>query len=67
MNWFTQFFKRRRIFSDLSEEIQQHLTEKTEALMDQGMSRDEAEQAARREFGNPTRVEERSRQAWIAT
>lgn len=65
MNWVTQFFKRRRIFSDLSEEIQQHLTEKTEALMDEGMSRDDAEQAARREFGNLTRVEELSRQAWI--
>jgi uncharacterized protein YoaH (UPF0181 family) len=65
MNWFTQFFKRRRIFSDLSEEIQQHLAEKTEALMDEGMSRDDAEQAARREFGNVTRIEERSRQAWI--
>src|SRR5260370_7907296 len=65
MNWITQFFKRRRIFSDLSEEIQQHLTEKTEALMDEGMSRDDAEQAARREFGNLTRVEELSRQAWI--
>jgi predicted permease len=65
MNWFTQLFKRRRIFSDLSEEIQQHLAEKTEALMDQGMSRDDAEQAARREFGNVTRVEERSREAWI--
>ena len=65
MNWFTQFFKRRRIFSNLSEEIQQHLAEKTEALMDEGMSRDDAEQAARREFGNVTRVEERSRQAWI--
>src|SRR6202042_3238168 len=65
MNWFTQVFKRRRIFSNLSEEIQQHLAEKTEALMDEGMSRDDAEQAARREFGNVTRVEERSRQAWI--
>ena len=48
MNWFTQFFKRRRIFSDLSEEIQQHLAEKTEALIDEGMSRGDAEQAARR-------------------
>ena len=65
MNWFTQFFKRRRIFSDLSEEIQQHLSEKTEALMDEGMSRGDAELAARREFGNVTRVEERSRQTWI--
>jgi predicted permease len=65
MNWFAQLSKRRRLFSDLSEEIQQHLTEKIEALMADGMSREDAEYTARREFGNITRVEERSRQAWI--
>ena len=65
MNWFAQLFNRRRIFSDLSEEIQQHLTEKMEALMAEGMSREEADHAAKREFGNVTRVEERSRQTWI--
>ena len=64
MNWFVQF-KRRRIFSDLSEEIQQHLIEKMEALMAEGMSREEANHAAKREFGNVTHIEERSRQAWI--
>ena len=65
MNWFAQLFNRPRIFSDLSEEIQQHLTEKMEALMAEGMSREEADHAAKREFGNVTRVEERSRQTWI--
>jgi predicted permease len=60
-----QLFTRRRIYRDLSEEIQQHLEEKTEALMAQGMSRDEAEHAARREFGNVTRMEERGREAWM--
>jgi putative ABC transport system permease protein len=64
MNWFRQLFTRRRIFSDLSEEIQQHLLEKTEALMAQGMSRREAEHAAQREFGNVTGIEERCRETW---
>src|SRR5580658_2798277 len=65
MNWLKHLFTRRRIYSDLSEEIRQHLREKTEALMAQGMSRAEAEQSARREFGNVTGIEERSREAWM--
>jgi predicted permease len=65
MNWFKQLFIRRRIYSDLSEEIRQHLLEKTEALMAEGMSLAEAERSARREFGNVTGIEERSREAWM--
>lgn len=65
MNWFRQLLTRRRMYSDLSEEIQQHLIEKTETLMGEGMSRKEAEYSAKREFGNVTRVEERSREAWM--
>jgi len=47
MNWLRQIFLRRRIFDDLSEEIKQHLEEKTEALMAEGMSRREAAASAR--------------------
>src|SRR5580658_6453522 len=65
MNWLKHLFTRRRIYSDLSEEIRQHLREKTEALMAQGMGRAEAEHSARREFGNVTGIEERSREAWM--
>src|SRR5580692_2119950 len=65
MNWLKHLFSRRRVYSDLSEEIQQHLREKTEALMAQGMSRAEAEHSARREFGNITGIEESSREAWM--
>jgi predicted permease len=64
MNWLKQLFTRRRIYSDLSEEIQQHVVEKTEALVAEGMSRAEAEKHARRAFGNVTAIEERSREAW---
>jgi len=65
MSWFRRLFLRRRIYSDLSEEIQQHLTEKMEALMAEGMSRDQAEYAAKRAFGNVTRIEESARKAWM--
>ena len=65
MNWFRQLFMRNRIYSDLSEEIEQHLTEKMEALMASGMSRPQAEQAAWREFGNVTRVNECGREIWM--
>src|SRR5271170_536948 len=65
MKWFKEIVTRRRIFNDLSEEIEQHLAEKTESLMAAGMSREDAERAARREFGNVTRIEERGREAWM--
>ena len=65
MPWFSRLFLRRRIYSDLSEEIQQHLSEKIEALMSEGMSRDEAEHAAKRAFGNVTRIEESGRETWV--
>jgi predicted permease len=65
MNWFRQLFTRNRIYSDLSEEIDQHLAEKVDSLMASGMSRPQAEQAARREFGNVTRINEQGREIWM--
>src|SRR5580698_5111775 len=65
MTWLKRLVTRRRIFSDLSEEIQQHLVEKADALMTDGMNREQAERAAKREFGNVTRIEERGREAWM--
>ena len=62
MNWLRQLSARQQIYSDLSEEIQQHLAEKVDALMTDGMGRKEAEYAARREFGNVTRIEESGRE-----
>ncbi|HVW76830.1 MAG TPA: ABC transporter permease [Alloacidobacterium sp.] len=55
---------RRRIYKDLSEEIRQHLEEKIDMLMADGMSREDAEHHARREFGNVALLEERGREAW---
>ena len=65
MGWFRQLFTRSKIYDDLHEEIEQHLAEQVESLMAEGMIRREAEQAARRTFGNVTRIEERGREAWI--
>ncbi|MGB6233547.1 MAG: permease prefix domain 1-containing protein, partial [Candidatus Acidiferrales bacterium] len=64
MNWFSKLFSRRRLYSDLSAEMREHLREKIDALVASGMSRQEAARTARREFGNATLLEERSREVW---
>lgn len=64
MQWLTQLFTRRRRFEELSESIREHLEEKIADLMENGMPQAEAERSARREFGNPTLIEERSREIW---
>jgi predicted permease len=64
MKWLKQLFSRRRIYGDLSEEIEEHLAEKIEELVANGVSRREAEAAARREFGNVTLVEQDGRAVW---
>jgi predicted permease len=64
MMWLMQLFSRRRLYGDLSDEIREHLEEKTEELVADGMPRKEAEAAARREFGNVTLAEEDSREVW---
>ena len=64
MNWLTQLFARRRLYRDLSEEIQAYLEEKVEELVADGMSREKAMQSARREFGNVGLIEETSREVW---
>jgi len=64
MTWLNQLFSRRRLYDDLSEEIQQHLEEKIEELVAEGMSRPDATAAARREFGSVSLTEEESREVW---
>jgi putative ABC transport system permease protein len=64
MKWFRQLISRGRRYDDLSVSIKEHLEEKIEELMEEGMSRADAERAARREFGNVALVEERSREVW---
>src|SRR6202011_1854088 len=64
MMWLKQLFSRRRLYSDLSEEIREHLEEKIEELIAGGMPRKEATHAARREFGNVRLTEEDGRYLW---
>ena len=64
MNWIPNIFRRRKLYDDLSEEIHLHIEERAEQLMSDGMSREEANRAARRAFGNRTLLEERSREVW---
>jgi len=62
--WLRQLLFRHRLYSDLSAEIQQHLEERIDELVANGTPREEAVYAARREFGNVARIEERSREIW---
>src|SRR3984893_11230778 len=64
MSWLMQLFSRHRHYDDLTVSINEHLAERAEELMDGGMSRVEAEQTARREFGNLGLIEQRSREVW---
>jgi predicted permease len=64
MSWISRIFRRRTLYNDLAEEMRLHLEERAEQLVREGMSRSEAEQAARRAFGNRTVMEERSREVW---
>jgi predicted permease len=64
MNWLNRIFRRRSLYNDLAEEMREHLEERTEQFMREGLPRKEAEEAARRAFGNTTLLEERSRETW---
>jgi predicted permease len=64
MSSLLQLFFRRRRYNDLSVSIAEHIVERAEELIAEGMPRTEAEQKAHREFGNVALVEQRSREAW---
>jgi predicted permease len=55
---------RGRRYRELAESMREHLAERVEDLVGEGMSRRDAEFQARREFGNVTRIEEQSREVW---
>jgi predicted permease len=57
---------RRRAEEDLAREIDAHVAERADDLIDQGLSAADAQAEARREFGNRTLSIERSREVWIA-
>jgi predicted permease len=63
-NLFSRLLGRGRRYDDLSVSIQEHIQERTEELIAEGMSPTLAGQAARREFGNVTLIQERGREEW---
>jgi predicted permease len=64
MRVLNRLFGRRRRYDDLAVSMQEHIDERIEELMEDGVPRGEAEHTARREFGNVTLIEQRSREAW---
>ena len=62
--WSGIFRRRRDLYRDLAEEMREHIEEKTEQFVREGMGREEAEHAAWRVFGNTTLIEERGREVW---
>jgi len=65
MSWLTRLcntFRRRAVWQRISEEIEFHLHERIDELMEQGMSEEEARALATRHFGNPTLQKERTRE-----
>jgi putative ABC transport system permease protein len=64
MQSLNRLFDRGRRYEDLSVSIQEHIEERAEELIDEGMTCEQAEQTARREFGNVTLLRERSREEW---
>lgn len=64
MDRISCLFSRRRRYDDLSVSIQEHIAERADELVAEGMARGLAEQMARREFGNVGLIEQRSREAW---
>src|SRR5580658_4091093 len=64
MDWIPNICRRRKLYSDLSQEIRRDIEERTEQLIGAGMSLKEAEQQARAAFVNRTLLEQRSRDLW---
>ena len=56
--------RRRELDRDLDEELQFHLAMREQKLREQGVAAEEAPYAARRQFGNVTRLKETSRELW---
>ena len=58
------FWRRRAREAELAEELRAHLSMAAQTRMERGADQQEAEHAARREFGNVSLVKELTRDAW---
>ena len=59
-----RLFGRSRRYQDLDVSITEHIEERADELEAEGMPRKQAEQAARREFGNVALIQQHSREQW---
>src|SRR5260370_31398738 len=71
MNWLRELERRlnmlvhrRQLDADLEEEMRLHLELRGEQQVESGVAANDASAAARRRFGNPTVLREKSRSAW---
>jgi hypothetical protein len=64
MNWLRGLFSRRGEYLNFADEIEEHLAEKVDELIGQGMSPEQARWAAQRDFGNLTRIKEQGYDVW---
>src|SRR5258708_34507312 len=64
--WWS-FWRRNRSDAKLDEEIAHDLTLETEERVHSGMSRQDAERASRKDFGNVLLVKEATRKVWTWT
>ena len=65
MNWWRRIVGRRQADRELAQEIQAHIAERVDDLVERGMAPDEARRTALLEFGNPVRHLEDSRAVWL--
>ena len=64
MNPLPRLFGRTRRYTDIDISIEEHIQERADELEGEGMARKQAEQTARREFGNVALLQQRSREQW---
>ena len=64
MNSILNLIRRRRMKIEVPEEIESHIQERTDELVEAGIPERQARQQATREFGNPLLYLEVSRDSW---
>src|SRR6516164_3300816 len=64
MKSILSLFRRARLGRDLAQELEAHLEEKVDDLVEGGLPEAEAREQAKREFGNPVIYREISREVW---
>src|SRR2546423_14733888 len=64
MSWLSGLFGRGKREKKLEEELQSHLEMATRERVERGATKEEAEHAVRREFGNVGLVKEITRETW---